>query len=148
MTDVRLGHVHFEVSDLERSIAFYEVTLGLEVRERVSRFAFLAWEDTHHDLALQEVPEGEQATPPERTDGPTVGLYHVAFEFDDADALGRAYRRLTEADVTVTPVDHGISKALYIDDPDGNGVELYVDTRSSPDERWGGRSVPFDPETL
>jgi len=138
-----LGHVHLKVRDLERAIAFYAEVLGLSVAERHGRFAFLAWGGKHHDLALQGV--GAAA------DGPSgrVGLYHAAFEVDSAGALAATYDRLRERAVDVTPVDHGISRALYFDDPDGNGVEVYLDTRAERDrEEWRGRDERFDPTEL
>lgn len=138
-SSIALGHVHLTVRDVDRAIAFYRTHLDLTVTEREGPYAFLSWGSRHHDVALQEV--GVDAAGP--ADG--VGLYHAAFEVDDCAALGRIYDRLRAADVPVDPVDHGISTALYFDDPDGNGLEVYVDTRSAPDQRWGGRSQPFDP---
>ena len=135
-----LGHVHLEVTDLDRSIDFYCTHLALEVTERTGPFAFLSWGDRHHDLALQEI-DGV----PNPSNG--VGLYHVAFEVETEAVLASIYRGLRDDGVPVSPVDHGISKALYVSDPDGIGVEIYVDTRSSLDQRWGGRSKRFDPET-
>ncbi len=79
--------------------------------------------------------------------GAGVGLYLVAFEVEDEAALRSIYRRFPD-DVGVSSVDHGISKAPYFSDPDGNGVEVYVDTRSGTGERWLGVSQPFDPEEL
>ncbi|WP_254768801.1 VOC family protein [Salinilacihabitans rarus] len=136
-----LGHVHLTVSDLDRAVDFYETYLDLDVRERVDRFAFLSWGEAHHDLALREVRDATPAPPG------SAGLYHVAFEVEDAAALRSTYRRLRADGVPVTAVDHDISEALYFDDPDGNGVEVYLDTRATGDERWGGASRPFDPET-
>ena len=147
-----LGHVHLKVSALEPAVEFYEDVLGLETTERVGRFAFLTLGAHHHDLALQGVgDEGDadetgEAVAPGR---PKPGLYHHAWEFEDGKALAEAAARLQERDVAVSPVDHGISKALYFEDPDGNGVELYVDTRDKRDiESWDGRNERFDPETL
>ena len=133
-----LGHVHLEVSDLERSIDFYRTHLGLDVRERTGRFAFLSWSDRHHDLALQEI-DGVPKPPN------AVGLYHVAFEVETETELASIYKGLRDDGVAVSPVDHGISRALYVSDPDGIGVEIYVDTRSNPDQQWGGQSTRFDP---
>lgn len=139
----RLGHVHLKVSELERALEFYTAVLDIELTERYGRFAFLTFGEHHHDLALQAV--GEEAPKP----GPGVGLYHVAFECSDAASLRAAYEQLQERGVDVQPVDHRISKALYFDDPDGNGVELYVDTREETGrEEWRGENVPFDPTEL
>jgi catechol 2,3-dioxygenase len=138
-----VGHVHLKVRDVDRSIEFYTGVLGLDVTERHGRYAFLTWGEHHHDVALQGI--GEDASPP----GPGVGLYHAALEVETADALGGVYERLRERGVTVSPVDHGISKALYFDDPDGNGLEVYLDTREQRGtDRWEGTNERFDPETL
>ncbi len=138
-----LGHVHLRVRDLDRAIDFYTAILDVELTERYGRYAFLTFGQRHHDLALQAV--GEDAPGP----GPGVGLYHVAFECSDAASLRESYQRLRERGVDVSPVDHRISKALYFDDPDGNGVELYLDTRSEVDvERWNGENRRFDPTDL
>ncbi|MFC7155693.1 VOC family protein [Halomarina halobia] len=139
----RLGHVHLKVRDLDRAIGFYEAVLGLSVGERLPSFAFLSFGEHHHDLALQAV--GPHAAAP----GRGVGLYHTAWEVPDATALRESYETLRERGVEVSSVDHGISKALYFDDPDGNGVEVYLDTRAENDrDEWRGESAPFDPTTL
>ena len=140
MTTSTLGHVHLRVRDLERSIDFYADLLGLEVTERLGPYAFLSFGEHHHDVALQEV--GEDAPGP----GRGVGLYHAAIEVADDAALEDVYRGLEERGIRVTPVDHGISRALYFEDPDGNGLEVYVDTREERDRaEWRGRNEPFDP---
>jgi catechol 2,3-dioxygenase len=138
-----VGHVHLKVRELDRAVAFYRSVLGLEVAEREGEYAFLSWGERHHDVALQAV--GDDAPGP----GPGVGLYHVAFEVATPAALAAVYERLRERDAAVTPVDHGISKALYVDDPDGNGVEVYLDTRDSTGRtEWGGHTERFDPAEL
>jgi len=138
-----LGHVHLKVREVDRAVEFYRDVLGLEVTERVGNFAFLSYGEHHHDVALQEV--GTDAPPaPDRG----VGLYHAAFEVDDATALVATHRRLRERGVEVAPVDHGISKALYFDDPDGNGLEVYLDTREEDREEWRGKNERFDPEAF
>lgn len=134
-----LGHVHLKVRTLDRSLPFYTAVLGLAVRERIDRYAFLTYGEHHHDVALQAVGEGAAA------DGPRVGLYHAAVECPDRETLAGTYERLRDRDVSVTPVDHGISLALYFDDPSGNGLEAYVDTRDRPDEEWAGTNERFDP---
>ncbi|MFC4358669.1 VOC family protein [Halobium salinum] len=140
-----LGHVHLKVRDLDRAVDFYGSLLGLGVTERHANFAFLSFGDHHHDLALQEV--SDDAPPAEL--GPTVGLYHSAWEVADAAALRTTYEYLREQGTEVTAVDHGISKALYLDDPDGNGVEVYLDTRAEKNrEAWEGRNTRFDPGAL
>jgi len=78
-----------------------------------------------------------------------VGLYHAAFEVEDLDALVDVYDRLVERSVHVSPVDHGISKALYFADPDGNGLEVYCDTRAANEQyEWRGENDRFDPRSL
>ncbi|MFD1640862.1 VOC family protein [Halohasta litorea] len=139
MSDAHLGHVHLKVTDLDRAVEFYTGLLDLAVTERHANFAFLSFGDHHHDLALQ-AHKGASSPPPQST-----GLYHVAFELDSLAAVGDAYEWLADREITVSPVDHGISKAIYFDDPDGNGVELYVDTRETEDGRWNGENSRFDP---
>lgn len=136
---ISVCHVHLKIRDIERSVAFYTDVFDLAARERYDRFAFLSWGDQHRDVALQEV--GSDAT------GPGVGLYHAAIEVKSRDALAAVYKTLRE--LPVSPVDHGISKALYFDDPDGNGLEAYIDTHESNDRtEWNGRNERFDPTAL
>ncbi|WP_323675064.1 VOC family protein [Halorubellus sp. PRR65] len=138
-----VGHVHLKVRDVDRAVAFYTTVLALDVTERHGSFAFLSFGDRHHDVALQGV--GADADPP----GAGVGLYHTAFEVETGDALAVVYDRLQERGVSTAPVDHGISKALYFDDPDGNGVEVYLDTRADRDQyEWEGVNERFDPRSL
>ncbi|MEF8825705.1 MAG: VOC family protein [Halapricum sp.] len=138
-----VGHVHLKVRDIERALAFYIEVLALEVTERHGRYAFCSWGEQHHDVALQGI--GEDAPGP----GPGVGMYHAAFEVETPETLRTVYERLREHDVLVSPVDHGISKALYFDDPDGNGLEVYLDTRETQEQsNWQGRNEPFDPTGL
>jgi catechol 2,3-dioxygenase len=122
---VRIGHVHLKVADLDRAIAFYSGVLGLDVMARYgARAAFLAAGGYHHHLGLN-VWESAGGTPP--PPGHT-GLYHTAFLYPDRASLGRAVRRVMEAGIALTGMaDHGVSEAVYLDDPDGNGVELYRD---------------------
>lgn len=139
----KLGHVHLKVRDLDDSVAFYRDVLGLSVTERYANYAFLTFGDRHHDVALQAV--GPDASGPRMG----VGLYHAAFEVESPDALRRTAERLSDRGVSVTPVDHRISKALYFDDPDGNGVEVYLDTREETGrEEWRGENGWFDPQSL
>jgi catechol 2,3-dioxygenase len=141
---VCVGHVHLKVRDLARSLDFYREILGLSVTERQGRFAFLSWDERHHDVALQETRP--DAGTPSHAD---VGLYHAAMEVTDTDTLRAIHQRLVDRDVRVSPVDHGISKALYFDDPDGNGLEVYLDTRAETgQDQWEGTTAHFDPTTL
>ncbi|WP_096391726.1 VOC family protein [Halopenitus persicus] len=138
-----VGHVHLKVRRIEPAVEFYTSVLDLEVTERYDRFAFLSYGDRHHDVALQAI--GGDAPSPSQG----VGLYHAAFEVPTGAALAAIHERLQERGVRVSPVDHGISKALYFDDPDGNGIEVYLDTREQTgQEKWGGRNEPFDPAEL
>lgn len=142
----RLGHAHLKVRDLDRSVAFYTAVLGLSVTEIVAhRYAFLSGGPQHHELALQALgPNAPHPSPG------TTGLYHVAFEVPDKPAFGRAYRRLAAEGVAVNLVDHFISWAMYFADPDGNGLEIYVDTRRERGGRavWRGESRPLQPEAV
>lgn len=136
-----LGHVHLKVRDIGRAVAFYTRYLGLVVTERIGdHYVFLSASARHHDLALQNI--GPDARPPERY---TTGLYHVAFEVPDKRALVDAYLNLIQDGCEVRAVDHGISWALYFTDPDGNGLEIYYDTRGEVGgtEMWQGRTRPL-----
>lgn len=132
-----LGHVHLEVRDLERSIRYYRDFVGLQVIERVGAFAFLSFGQHHHDVALQQIAHRGEAT-----SGTLPGLYHVAFEVPSEDELEAAASALREEETPFTLVDHGVSRALYTSDPDGHGIELYVDRRAQATgrESWGGRT--------
>lgn len=129
--EVRIGHVHLKVSDLEQSIAFYSDVLGFTVTQRYGRqAAFLAAGEYHHHIGLNTW-ESTGGTPP--PPGHT-GLFHTAFLYPDRPALADALRRVRAAGLALTgAADHGVSEALYLDDPDGNGVELY---RDKPEEEW------------
>lgn len=134
--EVRIGHVHLKVADLDRAIAFYSGVLGLDVMQKFgAKAAFLSAGGYHHHLGLN-VWESAGGTPP--PPGHT-GLYHAAFLYPERAALGRAVRRVMEAGIPLTGMaDHGVSEAVYLDDPDGNGVELYWDR---PQAEW-----PLDAE--
>lgn len=121
----RVGHVHLKVADLDRSIAFYSDVLGFELQQRYGRgAAFLSAGGYHHHIGLNTW-ESQGATPP--PPGHT-GLYHVAFVFADRAALGAAIARVLQAGIALDgAADHGVSEAVYLRDPDGNGVELYRD---------------------
>ncbi len=135
----KIGHAHLKVRELEASIDFYTRFLDLQLIEQVGRhYAFLAGGDFHHEIALQHVgPQAPLPTPYQ------VGLYHVAFEVPDRRSFALAYQALREAGVEVGAVDHGISWAMYFDDPDGNGLEIYWDTRREPSGRelWHGGNL-------
>ncbi len=119
-----IGHVHLKVADLDRAIGFYSGVLGFEVQQRGSQAAFLSAGGYHHHLGLNTwdslggppVPKGH------------AGLYHTAFLYPDRTQLADALRRVKAAGIAIEgSADHGVSEAIYISDPDGNGVELYCD---------------------
>jgi catechol 2,3-dioxygenase len=122
---VRIGHVHLKVADLERSLDFYCGVLGFELTGRLGRdAAFVAAGGYHHHIGLNTwESRGGQPPPPG-----TTGLYHVAILYPTRAALGEALRRLAAAGIGLDgAADHGVSEALYLHDPDGNGLELYWD---------------------
>ena len=129
--EVRIGHVHLTVSNLERALKFYGDVLGFEVTQHYDRSAvFLSAGGYHHHVALNTWHSAGGAPPPRDA----TGLYHLAVRFPTRAALGAALRRLLEKGVTLDGAsDHGVSEALYLRDPDQNGVELYWDR---PKEEW------------
>ncbi|MEM9708686.1 MAG: VOC family protein [Pseudomonadota bacterium] len=126
-----VGHGHLKVSDLDRAVAFYRDVIGMRlVAYYGSRAAFLAFDDYHHHLGLNTWESGG-GTPPPR--GHT-GLYHLAFLFPDRKSLGQAIGRVRDAGIELTgAADHNVSEAVYLDDPDRNGLELY---RDRPRSEW------------
>jgi catechol 2,3-dioxygenase len=128
---VDIGHVHLKVADLERAIAFYSGVLGFEVTQRWgTQAAFLSAGGYHHHIGLNTW-ESQGGSPPPAG---STGLYHVAIRYPDRRTLGDALRRLRDAGIPLDGAsDHGVSEALYLRDPDGNGVELY---RDRPREEW------------
>jgi catechol 2,3-dioxygenase len=127
----RIGHAHLKVSDLERSLAFYCGVLGFEVMQRWGgEAAFLSAGGYHHHIGLNT---WESAGGPPPAPG-TTGLYHVAILYPSRRSLAVALQRLVEAGITLDGAsDHGVSEALYLHDPDSNGLELYWDR---PQEQW------------
>ncbi|MEM1129430.1 MAG: VOC family protein [Pseudomonadota bacterium] len=123
--ETRIGHVHLKVADLDRALNFYRDILGFEVQNmRGNHAAFLSAGGYHHHIALNTW-ESAGGTPP--PPGHT-GLYHLAILYPDRKVLADAVRRVQEAGVTIDGAsDHGVSEAIYLRDPDGNGVELYCD---------------------
>lgn len=128
---VRIGHVHLKVADLERSLAFYCGVLGFQLMQRYGRqAAFVSAGGYHHHLGLNTW-ESAGGPPPARG---TTGLYHVAILYPSRTELADALRRLVAAGVALDGAsDHGVSEALYLRDPDGNGLELY---RDRPEADW------------
>ncbi len=126
-----IGHVHLKVSDLERAIAFYTTALGFEITQRMGdSAAFVSAGGYHHHIGLNTWESHLGAAPPRGT----TGLYHFAIRYPDRAALAEALVRLREARVPLEGAsDHGVSEALYLRDPDGNGIELYWDR---PRSEW------------
>ena len=128
---VRIGHVHLKVADLERAIGFYGGVLGFELTQRMGHgAAFLAAGGYHHHIGLNTWESARGLPPPPGT----TGLYHHAILYPTRVALARALRRVLDAGIPLDgAADHGVSEALYLRDPDENGVELYWDR---PTELW------------
>lgn len=129
--DVRIGHVHLKVSNLDRAIGFYSGVLGLGIKQKFhAGAAFLAAGDYHHHIGLN-VWESKGGTPPPPGHS---GLYHTALLYPTRAALADALRRVIAAGIPLDgAADHGVSEALYLRDPDQNGVELYWD---KPQSDW------------
>lgn len=127
----RIGHVHLKVADLDRALGFYRDVLGFSVTQRYTDQAvFLSAGGYHHHIGLNTW-ESKGGEPPHPT---ATGLYHLAVLYPDRAALSDALRRLQAAHIELEGAsDHGVSEALYVRDPDGNGVELYWDR---PVEQW------------
>ncbi|MGE3108592.1 MAG: VOC family protein [Phycisphaerales bacterium] len=148
---VRIGHVHLKVADIDRALAFYQGVLGFEITQRYGADAvFLSAGGYHHHIGLNTwESKGGQAPPRGAT-----GLFHLAILYPTRAALGEALRRIQAADIRLDgAADHGVSEALYLKDPDGNGVELYWDRprESWPRDRDGGLAMftrPLDLDAL
>jgi catechol 2,3-dioxygenase len=129
--DVSIGHVHLKVAEIERSLAFYCGVLGFQLTTRMGeQAAFVSAGGYHHHIGLNTW-ESRGGSPPPRS---ATGLYHVAIRYPSRRLLADALRRLVEAGIRLDGAsDHGVSEALYLRDPDENGVELYWDR---PREQW------------
>ena len=128
---VSIGHVHLKVADLERALGFYCGVLGFELMQRFgTQAAFVSADGYHHHIGLNTwESRGGSPPPPSAT-----GLYHVAILYPTRAQLADALRRLLAAGIEIDgAADHGVSEAIYLRDPDGNGVELY---RDRPKEQW------------
>lgn len=146
--DVRIGHVHLKVADLERALGFYHDVLGFELTQRHGRqAAFLSAGGYHHHIGLNTW-ESRGGSPPHPG---ATGLYHLAILYPTRAELADALRRLIKAGIPLEGAsDHGVSEALYLRDPEGNGVELYWDR---PPEEWprtaaGGLNMISEPLDL
>jgi catechol 2,3-dioxygenase len=128
---VDIGHVHLKVADIDRSLAFYCDVLGFELQQRLGKqAAFVSAGGYHHHIGLNTWESRGGSPPP----AGTTGLYHFAIRYPSRAALADALRRLIEAGVPLEGAsDHGVSEALYLRDPDSNGVELYWDR---PQSQW------------
>jgi catechol 2,3-dioxygenase len=145
---VRIGHVHLKVADLERSLAFYCGVLGFELTQRYgNQAAFVSAGGYHHHIGLNTWESRGGSPPP----AGSTGLYHAAILYPSRAALADALRRLAAANIQLDGAsDHGVSEALYLRDPDGNGLELYWDR---PAAQWprtsdGGLNMLTDPLDL
>jgi catechol 2,3-dioxygenase len=129
--ETRIGHVHLKVADLDRALGFYCGVLGLGLTQRYGeRAAFMAAGGYHHHIGLNTW-ESLGGSPPAPG---TTGLYHLALLYPTRAALADALRRVEAAGIPLDGAsDHGVSEALYLRDPDGNGVELY---RDRPEADW------------
>lgn len=128
---VRIGHVHLKVAEIDRALAFYSGVLGFQVTQRYgSQAVFLAAGPYHHHIALNTWESAGGSSPAPRS----TGLYHLAILYPTRPQLADALRRVLKAGIALDGAsDHGVSEALYLRDPDNNGVELYWDR---PAELW------------
>ena len=128
---VDIGHVHLKVADIERSLGFYRDVLGFDVMQRYGEeAAFLSAGGYHHHIGLNTWESKGGSPPPPGT----TGLYHVAIRYPDRRTLADAVRRVVSVGIPLSGAsDHGVSEAIYLHDPDGNGIELY---RDRPQEEW------------
>jgi len=128
---VRIGHIHLKVADLDRALAFYCGVLGFQITQRYgAQAAFISAGGYHHHIGLNTW-ESRHGTPPAPG---TTGLYHTAILYPDRATLADALRRVTAAGIAIDgAADHGVSEAIYLRDPDQNGVELY---RDRPEAEW------------
>ena len=143
----RVGHVHLKVSDLERAIAFYSGVLGFELVQRYGKnAAFLSAGGYHHHIGLNTWESAGSTPPP----AGHTGLYHTAFLYPDRQSLAQVLQRVVDAGIQIDgAADHGVSEAIYLRDPDQNGVELYLDRAEAewprtPDGTLAMVNAPFD----
>ncbi len=132
---VDIGHVHLKVADLDRALGFWCGVLGFEEQARMGdQAAFISAGGYHHHIGLNTWESAGGLPPPPNT----TGLYHVAVRFPDRKTLAEAVHRVLRANIQVDGAsDHGVSEAVYLRDPDGNGVELY---RDRPRDEWPRQS--------
>jgi len=149
--DTRIGHVHLKVSDIQRSETFYRDVLGFEVTARYGSDAvFMSAGGYHHHIGLNTWHSKGALPPPARS----TGLFHLAILFPNRRELARAVAAVLAAGVALDGAsDHGVSEAVYLHDPDGNGIELYCDRDRAewprnPDESVGMSTDPLDLDAL
>jgi len=142
---VDIGHVHLKVSDLDRAIAFYRDVLGFELMHRYGdQAAFLSAGGYHHHIGLNTWESLGGSPPPPGT----TGLYHVAIRYPDRPTLAQAVKQVLDAGIRLSGAsDHGVSEAIYLHDPDQNGIELY---RDRPRDEWPAEmfTAPLDVQAL
>jgi catechol 2,3-dioxygenase len=144
---VDIGHVHLKVADLDRSLDFYCGVLGFELQQRIGDdAAFVSAGGYHHHIGLNTWHSKGAPPPPAHS----TGLFHLAIRYPDRRSLADALHRFSAAGIPLEGAsDHGVSEALYLSDPDGNGIELYWDR---PREQWprspGGEEVTMATEPL
>jgi catechol 2,3-dioxygenase len=127
---VDIGHVHLKVSDIDRALAFYVGVLGFEEQARIGdQAAFVSAGGYHHHIGLNTW-ESKGGSPPFPG---TTGLYHFAIRYPTRPALAKAVKNVMDAGIRIGGSDHGVSEAMYLSDPDGNGIELYWDR---PEDEW------------
>ena len=141
----RIGHVHLKVADLDRALSFYQDLLGFEITQRYGPDAvFVSAGAYHHHIGLNTWHSKGAGPASQRT----AGLYHTAIVYPERKDLAQILKRLLEANYPLTgSADHGVSEALYLNDPDGNGVELYWDkpTELWPKDSFGNLNMVSDP---
>lgn len=144
--ETRIGHVHLKVADLDRAIAFYSGVLGFELQQYYGgQAAFLSAGGYHHHIGLNTWhSKGGTPPPPGHT-----GLFHTAFLYPNRKELAVAVKRVIDAGITLEGAsDHGVSEAIYLSDPDGNGVELYVDRDKADWPRDADGNLQMDTRRL
>ncbi|MGI9411625.1 MAG: VOC family protein [Hyphomicrobiaceae bacterium] len=147
----KIGHVHLKVANIDRALAFYCGVLGFSLKQRYGdEAAFISAGGYHHHIGLNTW-ESKNGAPPQRG---TTGLFHLAILYPTRAALADALKRLMDADIALDGAsDHGVSEALYLKDPDGNGIELYRDRDESDwpreaDGRLAMTTKPLDVDEL
>ena len=142
---VDIGHVHLKVADLDRALAFYRDVLGFDEMQRMGdQAAFISAGGYHHHIGLNTWESRGGSPPP----AGTTGLYHVAIRYPDRPTLAQAVKQVLDAGIRLSGAsDHGVSEAIYLHDPDQNGIELY---RDRPRDEWPAEmfTAPLDVQAL